>query len=235
MWLWSSKLLLVLASRVILGSESHRTHDDILLFHDSGGRPTLAEICDSNSISSHLWSQKFNVQVKLSLYLMKYLVFLCLSKHVPRSIMGEWMYISARTCKKVTVRIFRHGCSQQNARWIRSSPLIQIMTVGSVGAITGTYLQCVTLSPSHNAAATTVLLLLAILLSRTTQGSNKKNHGLQQWISELCNKRRTQNELNKWWYRETWRKLRAVFFLRPHILRACEISFLRITRLCVME
>jgi hypothetical protein len=37
----SSKLLMVLASTVILGSESHGTHDDILLSHDSGGRAPL--------------------------------------------------------------------------------------------------------------------------------------------------------------------------------------------------
>jgi hypothetical protein len=36
----SSKLLLVLASTVILGSESRGTQDHILLSHDSGSRPT---------------------------------------------------------------------------------------------------------------------------------------------------------------------------------------------------
>jgi hypothetical protein len=37
----SGKLLLALASKVILGSESCGTHDHTLLFHDSGSCATL--------------------------------------------------------------------------------------------------------------------------------------------------------------------------------------------------
>jgi hypothetical protein len=39
---WSGKLLLALASTVILGSESHGTHGHILVSHDSGSHATPA-------------------------------------------------------------------------------------------------------------------------------------------------------------------------------------------------
>jgi hypothetical protein len=39
------KLLLVLASSVILGSESHEIHDRILVAHDSGSCATTLYVC----------------------------------------------------------------------------------------------------------------------------------------------------------------------------------------------
>jgi hypothetical protein len=41
----SAKLLMVLASRVIIGSESRGTHDHILLSHDSRRRATICAVC----------------------------------------------------------------------------------------------------------------------------------------------------------------------------------------------
>jgi hypothetical protein len=43
---WSGKLLLVLASKVILGSEFHGTQDHIFLSHDSGSRATVRMTID---------------------------------------------------------------------------------------------------------------------------------------------------------------------------------------------
>jgi hypothetical protein len=41
----SGKLLLALASTVILGSESHRTHDNIFLSHYSESLATTLSLC----------------------------------------------------------------------------------------------------------------------------------------------------------------------------------------------
>jgi hypothetical protein len=86
--------------------------------------------------------------------------------------------------KVSTVHLFRLGRSQYNAHWVWSSPLTEMRIVGCVWVITGTSLQLVTLSPSHNVVTTTAPLLAIILLSSPYAPPKGQfwRHGLYMWL-----------------------------------------------------
>jgi hypothetical protein len=58
---WSHKLLLALASVAIIGSESRRTHDHILLFQDSGSGATFTSPAFMSTFAS--WFMRARCQL----------------------------------------------------------------------------------------------------------------------------------------------------------------------------